>query len=71
MTAPTKGNDNEIVSSMTRGPKFPQATGDEDVEGHGLAGDDSELASSMTRGPKFPQATGDEQPAGPDGSLRR
>src|SRR5689334_20215165 len=64
------GNDNEIVVSMTRGPKFPQATGENDVEGHSLGRKESQ-PESMTRGPKFPQATGDEDAAGPDGSARR
>ena len=64
------GTDDEIVVSMTRGPKFPQATVD-DVEGHRLGGTDDEIVASMTRGPKFPQATGDEDRSGPDGAARR
>jgi len=64
------GNDNEIVVSMTRGPKFPQATGEADVEGHSLGGAETQ-PESMTRGPKFPQLTGDDDAPTPDGSARR
>jgi hypothetical protein len=77
MSAPTTGtsdrrtgNDGEIVTSMTRGPKFPLATGDEDVEGHRLGGTDPET-DSMTRGPKFPLVTGDDDATTPDGAARR
>src|SRR4051812_29617612 len=65
------GNENEIVVSMTRGPKFPQATGEDDVEGHGLTGNDTQ-PDSMTRGPKFPQVSGgDDDAPTADGGARR
>jgi len=64
-------NDNEIVVSMTRGPKFPQATGEDDVEGHSLGGKDTQ-PESMTRGPKFPQVSGgDDDAPTADGAARR
>ena len=64
------GNDNEIVVSMTRLPKFPQATGEIDVEGHSVGGKETQ-PESITRLPKFPQVSDDDDVLTADGAARR
>ena len=65
------GNDNEIVVSISRGPKFPLASpGEEDVEGHRLGGAETE-PESIGRGPKYPLVTGEDDAAGLDAPTTR